>query len=86
MSEWRLGKLVTPKDDVAVYTVGICSCSVCVPIKMRRKEIERRVNIRQPTGISSSWTISNDPTFKGGQPNPCLCHDDEGRLHYLLHC
>lgn len=71
---------------VVIYASGPVVCSVCVPAEMPREEIERSVNAQSPTGISSSWKISKDSTFKGGEPNPCQCNDGPQRLHYLMDC
>lgn len=72
--------------SVRVYTFGLCHCSVCVPREMSRAEIESGANIAHPTGLDHGWKISDEPTFKGGEPNPCECHDGETRLHYLMVC
>ena len=68
-----------------VYAVGICAASVCVEKDATPKEIEREVNARHPTGVTP-WAMSEDATFKGGEPNPCPCPDEPDRVHYLLNC
>jgi hypothetical protein len=72
--------------DISIYNNGVCHCSVCVPAGMEREVVETEVNAAHPTGISSSWSISKDETFAGGQPNPCPCDDDPQRMHYLMEC
>jgi len=72
------------KNDVDVYSTGICSMSICVPKKMSIETIEELAPI---TGINTSWKVSKDKTFADGKlTNPCICEDDEDRLHYLLYC
>lgn len=73
------------EKELEIYSTGIVHCSICTNIKSYR-EIERRVNIKNPAGISSGWKISESPTFKDGTPNPSPCN--EGRAthkHYLMH-
>lgn len=73
--------------SVAVYSLGLVSCSVCAPREMTRDEVEAAVNVAEPTGISSEWRVSDEPTFSGGQPNPCPCEQQpESHVHYLMHC
>lgn len=69
-----------------VYSSGICQCSVCVPNHFTIEEIEGVVNQENPTGISSLWKVSTDPTFKEGNSNPCPCEKDPDRKHYLMVC
>lgn len=71
---------------VKVYAQGLCALSCCVPADTTREEIEASVNQQVPAGNELRWSLSESPTFNGGEPNPCVCHDDAGRLHYLLHC
>jgi hypothetical protein len=74
------------KDELEVYSLGLVACSICTNIKDPR-EIEMVVNMRCPTGISSSWKISKDPTFHTGQSNPCPCEKNpKTHKHYLLSC
>lgn len=79
-------------DDIDIYTWGLCHASVCVPKDMPRDEIVALVNVKNPTGISSPWVISDEPTFrtdKDGEtkPNPCPCsRHPETHIHYLLVC
>ena len=77
------------KGLLAVYSHGMFHLSICTNIT-DRVEIVRRVNEDTPAGTMESglkWEISEEPTFKGGQPNPTIC--DEGRedfMHYLMVC
>lgn len=72
--------------SVTVYTFGLCHCSVCVPAGMKREDIERGADLAHPTGLDHGWSISSDPTFRAGQPNPCICNADTSRQHYLMVC
>ena len=74
------------KHEVEVYSVGICAASVCAPKEMPIEEVVRRVNICCPTGITSDWEKSSDPTFKNGQSHPCECESDRNRQHWLMVC
>lgn len=73
-------------SDVHVYATGLCAASVCAPNDMHPDEVARLTNISRPTGIESQWQLSTDKTFKGGEPNPCVCEQDNTRLHYLMVC
>lgn len=72
-------------DEVAIYSMGLVACSVCVPEGMARDRIEFAVNQQAPTGISSRWSIADEP-FASGDPNPSPCGTLPGRLHYLATC
>ena len=74
------------KNEISVYANGIVCCSVCVPTSMSREEIEMLVNLKNPTGISCPWKISENKTFADGTEMPCQCNKDKKRLHYLLEC
>lgn len=71
--------------SVVVYSHGPVYLSACAPAGMAVADIERNVNMSHPTGISSQWALASTP-FASGEPNPCPCNDDAGRLHYLLSC
>jgi hypothetical protein len=79
-------RTIEGEAKVVVYAVGVVCASVCAPADWPREDVERAVNLDQPTGISSRWAISDDETFSGGEPNPSPCHDDNTRLHWLLNC
>lgn len=70
---------------IDIYSKGIVACSVCVPKDMKPEEIELAVNLENPTGIESRWTISKDK-FRDGGENPHECENDKNRKHYLLNC
>lgn len=72
--------------SIHIYRSGLCHCSVCVPKDMVRDEIVSEVNSQHPTGLDHGWSISDEPTFKAGEPNPCRCDQDASRLHYLMVC
>lgn len=74
------------KEELMVYANGLVHCSVCTNIKSREK-IEKLVNLKNPTGISSKWSISDDKTFAGGESNPCPCEQKSNtHKHYLMVC
>jgi len=68
-----------------IYSIGPCKMSVCTDID-DEAEIELRANQESPTGITSQWAICTEPTFRGGEPNPCTCENDSTRKHWLLEC
>lgn len=72
---------------VIVYSIGLVACSACAPADMTAEEVVAEVNrVVLPTGIESPWSVSADPAFKGGEPNPGPCDRQEGRRHWLLEC
>lgn len=73
-------------DDVVIYSVGLVAMSVCVADGVPREEIERIANARHPTGIGSRWQISEDTTFRGGEPMPAPCDQEPDRKHWLVNC
>lgn len=78
---------VKPSESVVVYSNGIVHCSVCVPKEMSREEIERLVNLENPSGTMDGWQIDEAPTFAAGSPNPGPCDKFPAeRLHYLMVC
>lgn len=80
MSIWNTDR------TVEVYSNGIEHCSVCAPKEMNPFRIAKIVNEINPTGISTSWAMSTDPTFKGGEKNPCDCPETDKRQHWLMVC
>jgi hypothetical protein len=73
-----------PKDFTA-YRVGLCLASVCSSLTV--EETTERLNISNPTGIDSKWSLSGDETFRNGMSNPCACHDyPDTHKHYLFCC
>lgn len=73
-------------DSITIYAQGLISLSVCAPATLSVGEVEAEVNIQNPTGTDSPWRVSEDPTFRTGESNPCVCECDHDRLHYLLSC
>lgn len=71
---------------VTVYSQGLFCLSVCSDES--RENTKTEVNKTNPSGTTMGWEFSLDPTFKGGEDNPCPC-DVEGNssfLHYLMEC
>lgn len=71
---------------VTVYEAGPICASACAPESMNGTEVAAEVNRIHPAGTESGWSVSKDPRFSGGQTNPCACHKDSGRRHWLLKC
>ncbi len=72
--------------DVIIYGQGFIFTSACAPANLTADEVAAAVNAKSPTGISSAWLVSENPTFNGGESNPCPCNTDETRQHWLLNC
>jgi hypothetical protein len=70
--------------STVIYSPGIVSTSVCTDDT--DEEMLAVVNAEYPTGLEYDWTISTDPTFHTGQPNPTPCEQDPTRRHVLLVC
>lgn len=67
-----------------IYTEGLCCASVCSSLP--QDEVERRMAAHW-NGIDSKWTLSDEPTFSNGVPNPCPCEQlPETHTHYLFVC
>lgn len=66
-----------------VYAIGPVYASVCTD--MEPSDAVERLNREYPTE-AGPWFLSKDKTFSGGEPMPCVCHDDETRTHYLFNC
>lgn len=74
------------ETELEVYSNGLCYCSICTNLDSVAM-IENLVNLENPTGTSSRWKISKDPTFNSGDPNPCPCNQKPNtHKHYLLEC
>jgi hypothetical protein len=71
---------------VVVYAIGLVHASVCAPIEMSKEEIATAVNMQEPAGTENGWKIDEHPEFHNGQPNPCECNLDPGKLHWLMVC
>lgn len=72
--------------EVQVYSTGLCFCSVCAPADMLIPDMLRQVNLSNPTGLDHGWEVDDAGEFASGHPNPCVCGNDDTRLHYLLSC
>jgi hypothetical protein len=70
--------------EFTVISWGLVAASVCTSLPL--PEATARLNLELPTGISSRWQPSEDPTFATGQPNPCPCEQRSGNQHYLFNC
>ena len=70
--------------ELEIYSEGLCYCSVCTILP--KEKVAEAVNSEMPTGISSSWKVSEDKTFLDGEPNGRSCERDSERKHYLLEC
>ena len=70
------------KEDgvVFVFSVGICTASVCAPKDMGKAEVERRVRKLDPTG--AELTVRAERRAAGR----CRCVVNDGRMHWLLSC
>lgn len=75
-------------SEVTFIGVGIACLSICVPADYTPEQIEEAANTTYPTGLESGgrWELSDDPTFSGGQTNPCDCERGPSHRHYLLNC
>lgn len=72
--------------DFDRFSTGLTHMSVCALKTLTRKEVVAYANLKHPSGTQFGWTISEEPTFRTGHPNPCVCNDDPERLHYLMIC
>lgn len=72
--------------EFTVYAHGLVAASVCT--RLDDVTATGRLNVVLPTGIESDWHIDleADPTFQGGEPNPCPCPDDDRNRHILFRC
>jgi len=71
--------------DFDAYRVGLCNASVCSSLDI--EETTRKLNQEYPTGIVSKWKLSEEPTFRTGEPNGCPCDlYPETHKHYLFSC
>lgn len=87
MSRINKTSLYSEETDVEVYLyLGIVHCSICCPEDMPIKEVERIVNLLNPTGISSDWEVSQETHFATGHRNPCPCEHDSNKVHRLMVC
>ena len=76
----------TVAADVRVYAEGIGRASICVLEDQPGADTIVHLNATHHPGTEHGWQVSNDETFRTGEPNPCPCNSDPSRLHYLLDC
>ena len=70
--------------DFQVYSEGLFVTSVCSSLD-QEATVARMATI--PSGIRAGWVLSEDETFRTGEPNPCPCEDKpETHMHYLFNC
>lgn len=68
-----------------VYREGLCFMSVCTDLTP--KEAEEYAQLIKPSGTSRGWKISEEKTFRTGEPNPCPCDQHpKSRIHILFDC
>lgn len=72
--------------DVLFMAEGFCYMSVCAAGHMDGPAVEAAVRRQRVSGTEAGWLRSEDPTFSGGQTNPCACDQVPGRLHWLFAC
>lgn len=71
--------------EIHVYSEGLVVCSVCTSLT-DPAEVAQKLNALSHPGTRSGWSVSSDPTFRDGNPNPCPCDMDPARLHFLMEC
>lgn len=71
-------------EKIQIYSNGLIYCSVCAPSDFSREEVERQVNLENPSGVTP-WRIDKE-NFSDGKTNPSPCEKDKGRTHYLMSC
>jgi hypothetical protein len=67
---------------------GLVYKIICAPSDMLAEEIVRAVNLKDPTGISSKWTMAFPRPRKDSwdRTNHKPCEQCENRTHWLMHC
>lgn len=71
---------------VEAYTVGLCYASVCAEGDLTGEEAASIYRHTDPSGTRLGWVLSEDPNFRTGQLNGCVCEEDPSRRHWLLEC
>jgi hypothetical protein len=71
-------------SEVIVYAEGIFYASVCAPSDMPGEQVAAEVQSERPAGTRNGWQVSDDETFRTGEPMPCACDKDHRRKHWLL--
>lgn len=72
-------------EEIEIYSTGMCFLSACVKKGLEKNYITDQINAMSPTGISSSWSIS-EQNFGDGSGNPHQCEKHSDREHYLFVC
>jgi hypothetical protein len=76
--------MISENPDFTAYAVGFVFASVCT--SLTDAEATERLNLVHPTGISSRWSIADEP-FRTGEPNGCPCNDrPDTHRHILFAC
>lgn len=70
------------RTGVILYAEGPISSSVCAPKEMPEHEVCEAASRISPD--PNFPFVVSDESFRTGEPNPCPCNDDEGKLHWLL--
>ena len=74
-------------EEIIVYSIGLCSASVCARNDMSIEQITNEINKRHPTGLNHGWKFAEGEKFAQGNDNPCLCNTNAlTHKHYLFHC
>jgi hypothetical protein len=71
-------------SEFDAYSVGLCYASVCTSLP--DDDAAQELNWKWPTGISSRWSVADEP-FRDGSPNPTPCErNPETHRHVLFSC
>lgn len=76
----------TAAGDIYLYRVGGLSMSVCAPGVLTGGNVAALINRHHPCGGTLRWAVSDEKTFKGGEPNPCVCEESPDRKHWYIDC
>lgn len=74
-------------DAFWCYAYGLAYASVCSSLdpESTAAEMNQR-HTDSPFPHTLVWRLSDDPKFKGGEPQPGACEDFDTHRHYLLEC
>jgi len=78
--------MVKKAKEMSFYTLGsqgLIFWAICTSLPI--DEAIAHANSIGPTGISSSWQLSEDK-FSDGKDNPHDCPEIPGHKHYMLNC
>lgn len=77
-------------DKIVVLRETLLYLHVCAPATWDSALIAAWCTTHRPPGTSYSWWTVLDADSEeiqaSGLPNPCVCADDESRLHWALSC